>query len=43
MVAHQSGADRQAVRQLANRWAGILHEVLEQGCLYDEDIAWPKS
>ena len=31
---------RQAVRQLANRWAGILHAVLEQGCLYDEDLAW---
>jgi hypothetical protein len=31
---------RQAVRQLANRWAGILHAVLERGCLYDEDTAW---
>jgi hypothetical protein len=30
-----------AVRQLANRWVGILHVCLERGCLYDEEIAWP--
>jgi hypothetical protein len=33
---------RKAVRQLANRWVGILHACLERGCLYDEEIAWPK-
>ena len=32
---------RKATRQLANRWVGILHECLERGCLYDEEIAWP--
>ena len=31
---------RQAVRQLANRWVGILHACLEQGVTYDENIAW---
>jgi hypothetical protein len=30
----------QAVRQLANRWVGILHACLEQHVNYDEDIAW---
>ena len=34
---------RKAVRQLANRWAGILHTCLERVCLYDEAIAWPAS
>jgi transposase len=32
---------QKAVRQLANRWVGILHACLERGCLYDEEIAWP--
>lgn len=32
---------RKALRQLANRWVGILHICLERGCLYDEQIAWP--
>jgi transposase len=32
---------RQATRQLANRWVGILHTCLERNCLYDEMIAWP--
>ena len=32
---------RKAVRQLANRWVGILHECLERDCIYDEQIAWP--
>jgi hypothetical protein len=32
---------RKAVRQLANRWVGILHTCIERGCLYDEEIAWP--
>jgi hypothetical protein len=32
---------RKAIRQLANRWVGILHTCLERGCLYDEEIAWP--
>ena len=31
---------RQAIRQLANRWVGILHACLEQRVNYDEDIAW---
>ena len=31
---------RKAIRQVANRWAGILHGVLERDCLYDEDTAW---
>ena len=31
---------RQAVRQLANRWVGILHACLEQRVNYDENIAW---
>jgi hypothetical protein len=31
---------QKAVRQLANRWVGILHTCLERDCLYDEAIAW---
>jgi transposase len=31
---------RQALRQLANRWVGILHGCLEHQCLYDETVAW---
>ena len=31
---------RQATRQLANRWVGILHACLEQRVDYDETIAW---
>jgi transposase len=31
---------RQAVRQLANRFVGILHACLEHHVLYDETIAW---
>jgi transposase len=31
----------QALRQLANRWVGILHGCLEAGRRYGEDIAWP--
>ncbi|MDE3083508.1 MAG: IS110 family transposase [Acidobacteriota bacterium] len=31
---------RQAIRQLANRWVGILHACLEQRVDYDEDLAW---
>ena len=30
----------QAVRQLANRWVGILHGCLEHQCIYDEAVAW---
>ena len=30
----------QALRQLANRWVGILHNCLETEELYDEDLAW---
>ena len=31
----------QAIRQLANRWVGILHACLERRELYREEIAWP--
>jgi hypothetical protein len=31
---------RQALRELANRWVGILHICLERGQLYDEAAAW---
>ena len=31
---------RQALRQLANRWTGILHVCLDRGHLYDEHTAW---
>jgi hypothetical protein len=31
---------RQALRQLANRWVGILHTCLDRGILYDEHLAW---
>jgi hypothetical protein len=29
-----------AVRQLANRWVGVLHVCLERHVPYDEDAAW---
>jgi transposase len=29
-----------ALRQLANRWVGILHGCLKYGTTYDEDTAW---
>jgi hypothetical protein len=32
---------RKALRQLANRWVGILHTCLERSTLYDETLAWP--
>ena len=32
---------RQATRQLANRWVGILHACLEQRVSYREELAWP--
>jgi hypothetical protein len=32
---------RQALRQLANRWVGILHTCQQRGCAYDEPVAWP--
>ncbi|MGC1238297.1 MAG: IS110 family transposase [Acidimicrobiales bacterium] len=31
---------RKAIRQLANRWVGILHGCLENEAPYDETIAW---
>lgn len=34
---------RKAVRQVANRWVGILHACLDRGCLYDEEMAWRTS
>ena len=33
----------QAIRQLANRWIGILHACLERRELYREEIAWPTT
>ena len=30
----------QALRQLANRWVGILHGCLESRTLYRDDTAW---
>ncbi len=33
---------RMALRQLANRWVGILHTCLDRGTLYDEFLAWPQ-
>ena len=32
---------RQAIRQLANRWVGILHFCLEREEFYCERLAWP--
>jgi len=32
----------QALRQLANRWVGILHACLQQRVTYREEIAWPE-
>jgi len=32
----------QALRQLANRWVGILHGCLEHQTLYDEVLAWKR-
>jgi hypothetical protein len=32
---------RKDLRQLVNRWVGILHTCLERGCLYDEELLWP--
>src|SRR5581483_2136917 len=34
--------NHQALRQLANRWVGILHHCLEARAAYREDIAWPE-
>lgn len=34
-IGHQA-----ALRQLANRWVGILHGCLKTGQLYDENTAW---
>jgi len=31
---------RQSIRQLANRWVGILHVCLEQHVHYEENLAW---
>jgi hypothetical protein len=33
----------QALRQLANRWVGILHGCLAYGELYDEAAAWKST
>ena len=32
----------QATRQLANRWVGILHTLLERREAYQEEVAWPE-
>ena len=34
---------RQALRQLANRWVGILHGCLEEHVLYEEERAWTRN
>ena len=34
-IGHQA-----ALRQLGNRWVGILHGCLKTGQLYDENTAW---
>jgi hypothetical protein len=34
--------NRQALRQLANRWVGILHGCLTHHTTYREDLAWPQ-
>jgi transposase len=34
--------NRQALRQLANRWVGILHGCLERREAYREQVAWPE-
>jgi hypothetical protein len=31
---------RQATRQLANRWVGILHHCIERQEFYSEEVAW---
>ena len=31
---------RQSLRQLANRWVGILHACIDQKVEYDENLAW---
>jgi hypothetical protein len=33
----------QALRQLANRWVGILHACLQRRIAYDERVAWPHA
>ena len=33
---------QQALRQLANRWVGILHGCLESRASYSEEMAWPQ-
>jgi hypothetical protein len=41
----QRGAGKthhQALRALANRWAGIMHGCLTHRSVYDEDVAWPR-
>ena len=32
----------QALRQLANRWVGVLHACLERRRAYREEVAWPE-
>jgi transposase len=34
---------QQALRQLANRWVGILHGCLRTATPYDETVAWPQA
>jgi transposase len=40
-LRHRGKTHRQAVRQLANRWVGVLHGCLERRELYHEAVAWP--
>jgi len=39
-VRRRGKTHQQALRQLANRWTGILHTCLDRAQLYDENIAW---
>jgi hypothetical protein len=34
--------NHQALRQLANRWVGILHHCLQERATYEEALAWPE-
>ena len=40
MLRARGKTHRQALRQLSNRWVGILHTCLDRSVLYDEHTAW---
>jgi N-glycosylase/DNA lyase len=39
-LRHRGKTHHQALRQLANRWTGILHVCLDRNQPYDENAAW---